>query len=287
MLTRSIAPLRQLLRRPTLHRRAMSSFTLDKNIFNPSLYKRVQDVWFEGVPLGAKDVDPKVAQRWFMASPEEKAAFDGVCRDSFAHALESIGPEKFPNPIVEPFLQEIHNAVQRNPTDDGAEATRTALSLTILLDQMTRNIFRTNEGLIKVYNHYDKIAYALVTRLLSTDSPIARPDLHPQWRTSLAYRVWFYMPLEHSEELEAHIKVEDVLDSYKEDLDRAEGGVSDGTKAFLDATVRSAIEHKKIIERFGRYPHRNGALGRKSTTEEEKFMTEGGATFGVAQEKKD
>lgn len=282
MLIRTTALLHILSRPPVIQRRAMSSFALNKDIFNPSLYKQVQNVWFEGHALGSQDISMDVVQRWFLAPPEEKLRFDKICRNNFAHALEAIGPEEFPNPSAEPFLDEIHESVQRNPTDDGADAAWTALSIIILLDQISRNIYRTNEGQRKIYTHYDKIAYSLVNTLMSPETPIVRPDLHPQWRLSLAHRQWFYMPLMHSEDLDAHKILDDIFAKFREDLGKEDGYES--MKQFLERSMKSEKDHRDILEKFGRYPHRNGALGRESTDEERKFLAGGGATFGVAQE---
>lgn len=262
--------------------RTMSSFKLSKDIFNPQLYKSIQDIWFEGHPLGTKGLDQDVAKRWFMLQGQDRDAFDSVCRSNFVRALEAIGPEHMSNPSPEPFLEEIQDALQKNPRDQGSQAAWTALSIILLLDQMSRNVYRSNEGLRKVYTHYDKIAFSLVNILLSADSPVIRPDLHPQWHNSIVHRHWFYMPLMHSEDLGSHKKALDIMEQMGEDLKKL--GVSDEEMAFAAQEVKFEKEHMEIIEKFGRYPHRNVALGREMTYEETSFMKEGGATFGVSQE---
>jgi uncharacterized protein (DUF924 family) len=261
----------------------MSSFTLNKDIWNPTLYKRMQDVWFEGLALGSQEVPMETVKRWFMLSSGERDAFDAQLRKDFGSALESIGPEEFPNPTAEPFLREIRDAAQRNPADDYSEAAWTSLSITLLLDQVPRNLNRTKEGLVKVYTHYDKISAALSSVLMSPDSPIGRPDLHPQWRYSLAHRTWFYLPMVHTEDIEVHRQLDDIYAECEEELNKQEG--LEGSKSFLEQGMKSEKEHREILERFGRYPHRNECLGRASTEEEKTFLTEGGATFGVVQSK--
>jgi uncharacterized protein (DUF924 family) len=73
-----------------------------------------------------------------------------------------------------------------------------------------------------------------------------------------ALRPFFYLPFMHSESLE--------------DQER-----SVELNAALDAnTQRYAVLHRDIIARFGRFPHRNKALGRETTAEEQKFLDEGG-----------
>lgn len=258
----------------------MSTFQLDKTIFNPSLYKQLTDVWLPNVDIRGEELDMSAMKRWFMASPDEREAFDGVCRDKFAHALEAIGPEQVPEPTAEPFLHEIANIAHNS---DESQAAWAALSLTLLLDQIPRNLYRTDDGLRKVYNHYDKISYALAQRLLNPDYPAARPDLHPQWRNSAAHRLWFYMPLMHSEDIEAHNTLNALIDDCAKEYEPLEG--HKGSKMFLDGQTKAEKDHRDILDIFGRYPHRNAALGRPSTEEEKKFLEEGGATFGVGPEK--
>ena len=267
----------------SLHVRAMSSLTLDKTIFTPALYQKVQDIWLGDVNPNGEAVNMDVVRRWFMSTPEERLALDKECSNNFLHALEAIGPAKFTTPTADPFLEQLTEIAQNDPRGDGAEAASTALSIAILLDQMPRNIFRTNEGLVKVYTHYDMISQAFIRTLFSPKYPIPRPDQHPLWRNSTAHRMWFYMPLCHSEDIEAHKQMDGLLEDLQRDLDKQPG--CEGSKKLLEGHFKAEKEHREIIDRFGRYPHRNGALGRKSTEEEIKFMSEGGATFGVAQEK--
>jgi uncharacterized protein (DUF924 family) len=223
-----------------------------------------------------------------MGPPEEKAAFDTACRSSFLHALESISPEKFPiaqvpsSAIAEPFLREISDASKQSPQDDGAEGATTALSLILLLDQMPRNIFRVPATLPLVYNHYDTIAVAIMTSLLSPNSTIPRPDIHPIYRLSAAHRFWFYMPHMHSESRELHTQLADILTENRRELVEA-GSECEASLQYFDRAAGFEKKHAGIIEQFGRYPHRNEVLGRQPTEEEAKWLEEGGDTFGVGK----
>ncbi|KAF2831811.1 DUF924-domain-containing protein, partial [Ophiobolus disseminans] len=244
-----------------------SSFTLDPAIFNPTLYTQITNIWLPGVDLRGEALPHDVLKRWFMLTGAERDAFDSTCRAHFAHALDAIGPHVFSPPTAQPFIDEIDSKL------DAGDAAWTALSLTLLLDQIPRNVYRTDEGLRKVYTHYDSMAYALSQTLLARPT---RPDTHPQWRQSAAHRLWFYLPLMHSENLGAHNLLDKILVEATQDCERAEG-----SKGFVAAQVKAEKEHRAILERFGRYPHRNRALGRGSTGEEGVFLREGGATFGV------
>ncbi len=74
--------------------------------------------------------------------------------------------------------------------------------------------------------------------------------------------VFLYMPLMHSE-----------------DLDDQERGIALYEQRGLHNNVTYAIAHRDIIVRFGRFPHRNAALGRRSTDEELAFLQERGSSF--------
>ncbi|KAH8732629.1 hypothetical protein GQ44DRAFT_696200 [Phaeosphaeriaceae sp. PMI808] len=262
-------------------RRAMSTFTLDPTIFNPGLYTQVTNVWLPGVGTGGEKLDEGIMKLWFTGSPGERHAFDSVCKDKFAQALEAIGPDRFPSPNCQPFMNEIEKIAR---TESWSQAAWTALSITLLLDQIPRNIYRTGAGLRSVYNHYDVISYSLARALLSPNAAVTRPDLHFEWRNSTAHRLWFYLPLMHSETMEAHDLLDQINHEWAKELQNLHG--HPGTTTLFQGSLKSAGEHRDILERFGRYPHRNEILGRVSTEEEKRFLQDGGATFGVIQEKR-
>src|SRR5437773_10797117 len=149
-------------------------FVLDKKLFNADLYRRIQSFWFVDVPQRATTPPPSASKRWWGigVSEADKESFDSACRSAFLDAIESVGPEKYQLPpigsapdsasaIAAPFIPEI---TARESSQDDAEdsAASNALSLIILFDQLTRNIFRTPSGLCKVYNHYDLLSLSLL-----------------------------------------------------------------------------------------------------------------------------
>ena len=85
-------------------------------------------------------------------------------------------------------------------------------------------------------------------------------------------RVFFYLPLEHSEQIELHRR---CLKLFQELLSSSE----ESLKADAENYLEYAEQHKAIIDRFGRYPHRNQTLGRASTPEEIEFLKEPGSSF--------
>lgn len=140
------------------------------------------------------------------------------------------------------------------------EQPRSALALILLLDQMTRNVYRGTAR-----------AFAGDARALDmTRSGLERGDLD---RLHPLEAVFYLMPLEHHESLES---LDRTLLEMQRLADRAEPEL---TETLID-NLRFARDHRDIIERFGRYPHRNEVLGRTSTTEELAWLAEGGRRFG-------
>jgi uncharacterized protein (DUF924 family) len=137
--------------------------------------------------------------------------------------------------------------------DQWAETPRGALALLILLDQMSRNLHR---GSAETYAADAKAR--TVTRAALVRGFDAQVDP--------IERMFFYLPLVHSENLadqDDAVRLFTVL--------RAELG---------EEANRSAHNHRDVIHKFGRFPHRNAILGRTNTPEEEVYLAEPGAGFG-------
>jgi uncharacterized protein (DUF924 family) len=139
----------------------------------------------------------------------------------------------------------MHFAAARRELDHWADTAHGALALLILLDQYPRNCFR---GTAHMY------ATDPLARLVARNA-LAR-GLEKQVDASLL--VFFYLPLEHSEDPADQARSVELANN-------------------LDARSRDfAILHRDIIDRFGRFPHRNRHLGRASTPEEQAFLDQGG-----------
>ncbi|KAF2431540.1 DUF924-domain-containing protein [Tothia fuscella] len=251
---------------------SLRNFTLNKSIWNATLYNRVREVWFTDLPTTIVAPRKQDLDRWFTAGAEEKNAFDKHCHGEFNSALESISPSNYSSEklskddIIKPFLSEIQ-------TSDDEKNSKTALSIIILLDQIPRNLFRTKDTLPLVYTHYDPIGLSLIKHILKTTP---RLDHHPSFHGAPPYRQFFYMPLMHSEDVEDHKLFDKEMEKLKGECSGEEGRES------VERVLNFEKMHRDIVDRFGRYPHRNSALGRVSTEEEVRFMREGGASFGVA-----
>ena len=121
----------------------------------------------------------------------------------------------------------------------------------ILLDQITRVLFRgTADAFIG-----DKAALSVCKSGIDAQIDLGLPP---------AYRMFFYMPLEHSERLEDQNLCVEYFDSMRRQFSNL--------SEVLEAAYTAVSEHRDIILKFGRFPHRNLALGRESTVEENEFL---------------
>jgi uncharacterized protein (DUF924 family) len=119
----------------------------------------------------------------------------------------------------------------------------------LVLDQFSRNVYRDTPHAFA----QDALALALAQELVA--SGLDRS-------LSLAQRSFAYMPYMHSESALVHAQAVELF-----------------SQPGLEDTLRFELRHKEIIDRFGRYPHRNALLGRVSSPEELAFFCEPGSGF--------
>ncbi|MFQ5566902.1 MAG: DUF924 family protein [Paracoccaceae bacterium] len=158
---------------------------------------------------------------WFASPPE----FDAVIKNRFSEAFERAA---------------------RNELDHIAASPKGALALILILDQFPRSLFRSRPR-----------AFATDAKARDIGSKaIARG--YDQELTGIR-RIFCYLPLQHSEELEDQIRSVKLFDSL-------------GEEKVFHFIQEAARRHLDVIERFGRFPHRNAALRRASTPEERDFL---------------
>ena len=155
------------------------------------------------------------------------------------------GGEVFDDACRAHFLDAHFVAAQRG-FEDWMETAEGALALLILLDQIPRNIFRNSAHAFAT----DALALHYATRAIEAGFDAA---------TDAGLRMFFYLPFEHSEAIA--------------DQQRAVAFFSALGNANL---LGYANEHREVIARFGRFPHRNAALGRSNTGEEQAWLDAGG-----------
>lgn len=138
-----------------------------------------------------------------------------------------------------------------NELDHWCETPRGSLALIIALDQFSRNIYRDDP------RAFEADAKALKLTLDGIEKGLDKS-------LTLEQRSFYYLPLRHAENLAMQ-----QLGLAKTRELNAAGYGSD----------KYALNHLEIIERFGRFPHRNSALGRQSTEEELAYLKDGKAGF--------
>lgn len=151
---------------------------------------------------------------------------------------------------IEADYADLHFKASRCELSDWEETPEGTLALLLLLDQFPRNLFRGS-------------AHSYAT------DPLARTTAHRALAKGFDKRVepllrpFFYLPFEHSEEMEDQRFSVSLFEKHRDETGDAE-------------PLKWAIVHLELIERFGRFPHRNAALGRQTTAEEQAYLDDDG-----------
>lgn len=168
------------------------------------------------------------------------------------------------SPAVKPFWfkksskfdqeikQRFHNIYQQAATgslNSWRNQPNDTLALIIILDQFARNMFRNTPQ-----------AFATDPQALELTKYALEHNYQP--KLSLDQQAFLYMPLMHSEEIDDQADCVELFSQL-------------GTGNYLEF----ALKHQAIIDRFGRFPHRNQILDRKSTPEETSFLSQPGSSF--------
>lgn len=146
-------------------------------------------------------------------------------------------------------FKELHQQAIQGELDHWRTTIQGRLAEIIVLDQFSRNIYRGKPESFA----YDSTALVLAQEALKTE------QVHELTPEELGFLL---MPFMHSESKKIHQVALQLFDQL-------------GLELYLDYEKR----HKEIIDRFGRYPHRNAILERVSTEEETEFLTEAGSSF--------
>ena len=147
----------------------------------------------------------------------------------------------------------LHEEAAAGTLDGWKESPGDCLALIVLLDQFPRNMFRAT------LRAFATDGRALAAARHAVAQGYDRPMTPSQ-------RMFVYLPFEHSESLadqEISCRLNEPLAAFPATHD----------------VYRYALRHREIVARFGRFPHRNAALGRASTPEEIEFLKEPGSGF--------
>ena len=189
--------------------------------------------WFG--PLDADGfASPAKAQAWYAKSP----AFDAALQARFGA---------------------LHAALLAGEHTDWSADPRGRLAAVVVLDQLTRNLFRDTAGMYQA----DEQACALA---------LAGIDAGEDQALALAERAFLYLPLMHAEDLALQDRCVALFEARQ-------AGAPAHLRDRLAQEVKYAKLHRDIVARFGRFPHRNALLGRVSTPEELEFLAGPNSSF--------
>lgn len=156
--------------------------------------------------------------------------------------------DNFDQLLIERF-GELHAQAAQGELYAWRESALGRLAEIIVLDQFSRNMFRNS---VKAFAQ-DGMALVLAQEAIRVGDDLKLNTLQ---------RTFLYMPFMHSESLAIH-----------------EIAVELFTRNGIQNNLDFELKHKAIIERFGRYPHRNALLGRESTPDELAFLSQPGSSF--------
>ena len=143
-----------------------------------------------------------------------------------------------------------HHAAARGDYDDWIETAEGALALLILLDQFPRNLYRGSAHQFAT----DPLARKVAAEAIERGHDRAFPN---------ELRSFFYLPYAHSEDMADQDRGVALCQAQADEAGDPE-------------LAKWAFVHRFIVDRFGRFPHRNRALGRETTPEEQAFLDMGG-----------
>lgn len=185
-----------------------------------------------------------VLEFWFGAHASPEFGRPRACWFQKSDAFDALLRDRFLT---------IHEAAATGALDAWAARPLSALALAVALDQFPRNMFRGTPR-----------AFAADARALAVAQSAVERGFDA---VLLPVQRWFvYLPFEHAEDLAMQRESLRLFEQIAAET----GGAG---------TLTYAMRHYAVIERFGRFPHRNAVLGRESTAEEIAFLAQPGASF--------
>jgi uncharacterized protein (DUF924 family) len=203
-------------------------------------------------------MDPRIATllaAWFGPAPDTPEGAQRLVSRWFV-------PDPANDRELDRRFGELAEAAARDELDAWRGTARGRLALILLLDQLPRQRHRSEP------EAFAQDAKALELTLTGIER---RMDLELE----PLERAFFYMPLSHAESLPIQ-----NLGVRKFSSLRGETQSAPQLAKILASFAAAAREHRDIIERFGRFPHRNASLGRTSTPAEAAYLAGGAPTFG-------
>lgn len=190
---------------------------------------------------------------WIGPSADDHTALEARNKLWFMKSAET-------DAVLEDRFLPLLRALTKGLAEEWAvQGARQRLAAIIVLDQFSRNIFRNTAAAFA----QDEIALRLTQEGLRRNGDLTLTEVE---------RVFYYLPLEHSESLsDQNLSVEKFGQLVSESRS--------AFRPYCEKTLDYAVQHREVIQRFGRFPHRNAILGRSNTPEEEAYLAEPGAGF--------
>jgi uncharacterized protein (DUF924 family) len=201
----------------------------------------------------------EVLNFWFGPRPYTAAQVQQHSRLWFG---ESKAPEITPqtDELVRERFGELAQQAADGKLGSWESGPRRRLALILLLDQFSRNIHR---GTQQAYSQDRRALELTVSGMqLGADATLESVE-----------RIFFYMPLMHAENLDVQ---EEGVAAFR----RLRGEAPTELQGIFDASLDSAVEHRDLIARFHRFPHRNRVLQRETTAEEAQWLVAHPGGFG-------
>lgn len=198
-----------------------------------------------------------ILQFWFHTLTETQA----IDKKSPPAKLWFNGGKAFDDEIREKFLDTYHEA-RVGGFKDWESTAQGRLALVIIFDQFSRNMFRGTPQAFET----DALALELTQRSIKDGK---------DKELMCVERVFLYMPFMHAEDL----KVQDEGIRAFEGLVEDSKAKSPLNTSYFEYNLKYSRQHRDIIAKFGRFPHRNITLSRLSTAEEKSFLNKPGSSF--------
>jgi uncharacterized protein (DUF924 family) len=195
--------------------------------------------------MSPRPVSPEeVLDFWFGAPP------DGVTP---ARRELWFGKNSSTDEIIRVRFAATHEEARQGRLNAWLMTSHASLAFILVTDQFPRNMFRGLPGAFAT----DALALGAARQALAEGFD---RGLRP------VQRAFVYLPFEHSEDAADQTRAVALFQAMRAEPD-------------MEGFYRYALAHQRIIERFGRFPHRNAILGRASTVEETQFLREPGSRF--------
>ena len=191
-----------------------------------------------------------VLEFWFGAPPFDTARLEERTRFWFGGDGQAAMAER--DALIRRTLEPMLERAARGEFASWAASPKRRLALIILFDQVPRNAYRGTAAAFA----FDREALALAAEGLQLAADAALDPVE---------RLFFYLPLEHAESMEAQ-------NAAIVAFDRLVAEAPAELREFADSVRGYARKHRDIIAKFGRFPHRNRVLGRESTPAELEWL---------------